>query len=335
MTDHDEMEPTPIERLVADVLQKPLPTDVDMRLRDRLMEIHGWFEPVPETASRGPWGRLAVITIVLVAVVALVVLPWVWPNRADRVADRSPPATVPVTPHVELPPSPIEPTPDPAPQAPIEAEDGYGSLVGQIVFQGPAPATTLISTTDGSTIPDESLVVDPQTGGIANVFVYLVQPRSIHPSLEAIPGPVSFHESCGQFVPHVLCFRANQTLLARSLDPFTGNVHTLSLKNAQLNFLISGKPIPVVMTVPEKVPFKVTDDIHVWMSAYWLVLDHPYATVTQKDGRFAIHQLPEGDCEFHIWHERAGFLAKRRVATIQSRATNDLGTIEVRSTSLK
>jgi hypothetical protein len=54
------------------------------------------------------------------------------------------------------------------------------------------------------------------------------------------------------------------------------------------------------------------------MSAYWLVLDHPYgavtaATVPKKKGEpeigtFKIEKLPYGDYEFRVWHEGPGYV---------------------------
>lgn len=46
------------------------------------------------------------------------------------------------------------------------------------------------------------------------------------------------------------------------------------------------------------------------MTAYVLVLDHPYAAVTDKDGKFKIENLPAGELEFRYWHERVGYVTK-------------------------
>ena len=44
------------------------------------------------------------------------------------------------------------------------------------------------------------------------------------------------------------------------------------------------------------------------MKARWLILDHPYAAVTSKDGKFQIEKLPEGQYDFIVWHERTGYI---------------------------
>ena len=46
------------------------------------------------------------------------------------------------------------------------------------------------------------------------------------------------------------------------------------------------------------------------MRAYWLIIDHPYAALTDKDGKFQIDNLPVGEHNFRIWHERIGDIKK-------------------------
>ncbi len=94
------------------------------------------------------------------------------------------------------------------------------------------------------------------------------------------------------------------------------------------------RPPQVVHSVAERLPVKVGDDIHPWMSAYWLVLDHPYAAITSKGGRFAIRQLPVGTHKFLVWHERAGDLNKSLEVQVESQQQTDLGVISVAVTQL-
>jgi hypothetical protein len=44
------------------------------------------------------------------------------------------------------------------------------------------------------------------------------------------------------------------------------------------------------------------------MKAWLLVLDHPYAVVSNSDGRFELPRLPAGEWTFRVWQERAGLL---------------------------
>ena len=62
--------------------------------------------------------------------------------------------------------------------------------------------------------------------------------------------------------------------------------------------------IKLVYKRPEREPFSVKCDLHAWMSAYHLVLDHPFAAVSDAEGNFKIENLPAGNYQFKVWHER-------------------------------
>ena len=70
------------------------------------------------------------------------------------------------------------------------------------------------------------------------------------------------------------------------------------------------------MHVAEIEPMLVRCDIHAWMKGHWLVVDHPYATITDKQGRFQIIGLPAGEHTFRIWHERFGYIDEEYKVTI-------------------
>ena len=53
-----------------------------------------------------------------------------------------------------------------------------------------------------------------------------------------------------------------------------------------------------------------------------------YATVTDKDGKFELDQLPAGEHKVVIWQELSGYVEKELVVTIKANATNDLKQIK-------
>jgi hypothetical protein len=52
--------------------------------------------------------------------------------------------------------------------------------------------------------------------------------------------------------------------------------------------------------------FQIKCDVHLWMQAYCVVLDHPYYAVTGTDGTYSIEGLPAGAYTVRFWHERLG-----------------------------
>src|SRR5437016_7227572 len=81
------------------------------------------------------------------------------------------------------------------------AEEGYGDLTGQFIFDGDVPSPIKIVAKGNPAVKDaavcaaqdilsEELVVDPETKGIANIFVYVTakdaKKLTIHPSLKNV-----------------------------------------------------------------------------------------------------------------------------------------------------
>ncbi|MEK6259066.1 MAG: hypothetical protein AABP62_10670 [Planctomycetota bacterium] len=225
------------------------------------------------------------------------------------------------------------------------ASGDWGTIKGQILAGGPvAPLKLLVAKGDASAkdaavcaaqdVPDESLVIDAKTGGIANVVVYLQKkPAKVHPNLEKSATPqVVFDQKGCQFLPHVLLVRTDQNVLVLSGDAIAHNTHTYPLKNKQENFIVSpndrtGVAVPSV-NLAERLPAKIGCDIHPWMQAWWVILDHPYAAVTQEDGTFEIKDLPVGDHVFTVWQEKVGYLDKMYKVTVKA-GDNDLKPMKV------
>lgn len=58
-------------------------------------------------------------------------------------------------------------------------------------------------------------------------------------------------------------------------------------------------------------------DVHPWMLAWHLPLDHPYGTVTADDGTFSIADLPAGTHKLTLWHEVLGVIDDNVSITIE------------------
>ena len=158
-------------------------------------------------------------------------------------------------------------------------------------------------------IPDESLVVND--GGLANVFIYLERaPSGGEEGGEADTEVVFDNLNC-VFVPHALLVQTGATIRVTNSDPVAHNTHTFPARNDPFNSVLKvndKEGIPFSYRRAEKVPVQVKCDLHAWMKAWHLPLDHPYGTVSGKDGSFEIANLPQGTHKFRIWHETVGYL---------------------------
>jgi hypothetical protein len=104
------------------------------------------------------------------------------------------------------------------------------------------------------------------------------------------------------------------------------------VKNQGVNFNLTANDqtgVEVKNPFPERLPIEVQCNIHSWMSARWLILDHPYGAVSGKDGKFTIADLPAGEHEFILWQERMGYVERKYKVKVVGGKTTDLGTIKV------
>jgi hypothetical protein len=198
---------------------------------------------------------------------------------------------------------------------------GVGTFRGRVVMQGNAPAGAreplyaqganikdAICVKDHP-IPNDKLIVG-DGNGVANVFIFL--PKA--PAGVAVPppsdGPVKFDQKDCRFFPHALIIRTGQDLKILNSDSVSHNTHTYAGRS-DTNF---NQIIPPHSTTgadfkyqkSESRPSEVKCDIHSWMRAYQLPLDHPWAAVTGPNGEFEIKDVPAGDQKFQVWHEAAG-----------------------------
>jgi hypothetical protein len=229
------------------------------------------------------------------------------------------------------------------------ADPDYGTITGQILLEGEIPKLpprvekgnmkvndpAICTAAD---VPDDSLVVDPKTKGIAHVFVYLQKVEKVHPKLkDSQVKEVDFDQRACRFVPHALVVRTDQVVRVKSSDNCTHNTKTNPRINDPVNFPLQANDrtgAEVKFKVPERLPFEVQCNVHNWMSARWLIVDHPYAVVSDEQGKFKIAALPAGEHELTIWQERVGYIetkdkARKHKVTVIGGKTIDLGTIKI------
>lgn len=225
--------------------------------------------------------------------------------------------------------------------APVEPGT-IGNIRGRIVYKGTPPELAPLipvgqATRDGEVcaadmnIPNESLQVG-NGGGLSNVFIYLDKAPKGAEIPPASSEPVTFDQKNCVFTPHALVVRVDQTVKVLNDDAVQHNTHTFPTRNAPFNQAIKPNDregLDLVYSRAESQPFEVKCDVHTWMRAYHIALDHPFAAVTGEDGSFEIQGLPAGKHEFRIWHESAngGYLERKYEVTVKE-GDNELPAIE-------
>ena len=226
----------------------------------------------------------------------------------------------------------------------------WGTVSGQFLFDGEIPETELLVKKGDPTakdaavcaaadLPRNDLLVDKESKGIANIFVYMRKAAKVHPDLaESRTKQVKFDQKGCRFIPHCLLVRTDQEVLVLSNDAIAHNTHPSLFRNQPANILIAPNDrngVPMKFPVAESLPMPVKCDIHPWMKAHWLILDHPYAAITDKQGRFKIEKLPAGDVEFRVWHERVGYVDRKFTATIKGGQETKIDAVKVAADRFK
>lgn len=222
----------------------------------------------------------------------------------------------------------------------------WGSITGQFILEGDVPAAVpLVVKGDANAkdavvcaangVPDDARAFNPENKGIANIVVYMRRAKVIHPDfLESKEKTVMFDQKGCNFFPHMQIVRTDQTIICRSSDAVAHNVHVTPFANSAVNFIVqpndrTGVEVKMPLAEPVAPYVEVKCDIHPWMRAWWVVFDHPYAAVTDKDGKFTIENLPEGENQFRVWHEKIGFINKKWTIDVKANKTKKLDVIEV------
>ena len=123
-------------------------------------------------------------------------------------------------------------------------ETEWGHLKGRFTYDGdpPKPKSHSISkdvAEFGHAIDDESLLVNEENGGIANILIYLLprdsEPLAIHPSYAPTEkSKVELTMKDGRFEPHILLLRTTQTMLQRNRDSVGHNAKIDFLHNTPM-----------------------------------------------------------------------------------------------------
>jgi plastocyanin len=208
------------------------------------------------------------------------------------------------------------------------------TISGTITFGAEARRAPAVLNMEADPVCAEKNAEDPKTEqaflldeskGLANV---LIQVKSGLPDMEfdAPESEVEFTQSGCIYDPHILIARVGQTVRILNPDGTLHNVHVFGKVNQEFN-----QAMPKFQTELEQVfdkveaePFAIKCDVHPWMNAFGVVLDHPYAAVTAADGTFSIPNLPAGTYQVEVWHELLGAQTHEVTVTEGGTATLDL-----------
>jgi plastocyanin len=194
------------------------------------------------------------------------------------------------------------------------AASAASSISGTVTYAGTVPnlkpltmdADPACAKMHSAPVPSEMLVLG-SGNTMGNIMVWVSKGLPAGKTWPAPKTAVVLDQKGCQYHPHVMGIMVGQAYRILNSDGILHNVHALPTINKAFNRAMppTVKEANATFDKPEAV-FHIKCDVHPWMSAYVGAFNHPFYSVTGKDGKFTISGLDPGTYEITAWHERLG-----------------------------
>ena len=193
--------------------------------------------------------------------------------------------------------------------APAAPAAGATTITGKVSFEGTAPAPEKIKTSADPKCQQmhpqgmEKRVIDVTGGGLANAFVWLKS--GVTGTYPPPTEPVLLDQQGCEYHPHIITVRTGESVTIRNSDDTLHNIHPRPAINKEFNIGQARKGMEASRTFDkQEVLIPVGCDVHPWMRSFIAVVDHPFFAVTKPDGTYEIKNVPPGDYEVEVVHEK-------------------------------
>jgi plastocyanin len=176
-------------------------------------------------------------------------------------------------------------------------------LSGRVMVSNPAAPRILRVSVDRKFCGIERATAELEvssSGGLANAVVSLENPPA-----GALPGAAETEitQSGCTYKPHISLLAPGSAIRFTNADPVAHQVRLAGADMAQNAIQTRNTLTTRRFTTAGEYPVRC--DLHPWMSAWAVVMKHPYYAVTDADGHFSL-DVPPGRYKLRIWHEVLG-----------------------------
>jgi uncharacterized membrane protein/plastocyanin len=186
---------------------------------------------------------------------------------------------------------------------------------GKVFFKGKAPLGKKLRLPGvcakkhkGTPRSDEVIVTN---GMLANVLIRVTKGLEGKEFKDVPAKEIEMDQSGCIYKPRVVAARVGQKVTFINSDRIFHNVRTTSENNKKFNANMPRKGQRVTKTFNKEEIFVQTKcSVHPWMKGYVGIVAHPFFDVTERDGAFALKDLPAGKYTVEAWHEVYGTVEK-------------------------
>lgn len=182
--------------------------------------------------------------------------------------------------------------------APMSGQAQAGRLVGHVKLTSATSARSSAAAYDSRSVSPRAKPL-PESRNVVIYFDGLAAPANV-PDMKA-----AIAQKDEQFVPHVVAVTSGSAVAFPNDDPFFHNVFSLS-RGSSFNLGRYPSGVTRSRTFARPGIVKVFCELHSHMSAVIRVFDHPWFSIPDEQGTFAISDVPAGTHTVVAWHERIG-----------------------------
>jgi len=186
-----------------------------------------------------------------------------------------------------------------------------GSITGTVLLEGTyvPERKQLVRDSDPYCAKTPKLAEDliVTKGHVKDVVVRVKNPPILKSKLDTSK-PVMLDQKECTYTPHVVTVAPGQKLAVRNSDGTFHNVNGSISGKLLWNKPQAAKDPDLSLDATAKAGdvIDIVCNVHPWMHAYAVVVEHPYAAVTAEDGSFTIPDLPAGSYTLEAWHPKLG-----------------------------
>jgi hypothetical protein len=180
---------------------------------------------------------------------------------------------------------------------------------GVVKFSGSPPERAAVDRSAEPRCPQDALAEDVVVvdGKLQDVVVRVIKgPKRALDRDFAVPSdPVVIDQDGCAYRPRVSVARRGQKLEVRNSDPLFHNVRGVAGDDVAFNLPQPAKAKPITRDLENEVT-ALKCDVHPWMAAWVVRVEHPYYAVTGADGAFVLKDLVPGSYTVEAWHPTLG-----------------------------